>query len=904
MAKRTKYQITIDDALTKALNQKNPIHDHMANCAASLYQRFNSDSRVFFYVKGSAALSRYLRTGGIAADVVDDICARSDWDTQLVINPWLSRAEWFAAFLDCQDTIRGCLDQFEEQLLEVFTRIYPPLQPVDQRLLQGKSADPNIRSGQNGLAKTLREGIAGEFGQLFLDASREAGYVDVGPNHWDLPWPNINSLVPARVKDILELDIQAHSQATLTSALMHPGQALDNLNSVMTGQELMKLKATTQTAAEQAWTAMVEASDAYDQLWTQVISAPPVVDLLKEKILVSVSEVSLISSLPQEIIEGTIQSMPGPYQGPLIQSWKTFQYAKTQQLVDEKGDPLEPIEEVRFAKALGASLTANPDVARQLGNWCLTNMTVQPAVLTATAALYEEEIASRLSPEQKRQLDAAREEVEARLDRYREEPDPEDVAEAQKRETEIFAPFTLVSVEKGSRKVASILENMTIGDFYLFRLMIRCQLSNKDPNNRLIPDAPPNIDFDVFKQQFKFRAELLDISVPRDDSLETAEQWAHVRDHIKTDGQGIPLPDGSYFLDEYVLMFREVLDKSSSSVHKLTKRLKRACLIADVYARELGDGLVARYKLLANRYPVFDEALTALKGNVRPANLLVFMRMCEQLVDSYDLAWNLRLRDDSRQMMLSFVPQINAFLTTPLTHQTFLELMTIYTHLSRLIYNETFLLGSLRQKHFTDDKLTGEVAAPAVTLIDKTFTDAGAPIRCAVVEDFAIKDEPDLPDPLKKALPLNVLTIIAYTNEASGGLIPQVAGELGERIRALEPGQFDTVADGNTLYARRLQELTVERDPGWAALSVPQQAVEPGKQLKSEVVVTALPAVFLKIKFVIDDNTENWIAPAHQRDLRAIVKQYRRSLPAYTEYHVLTQKKNILAQMEKALTTY
>ena len=56
--------------------------------------------------------------------------------------------------------------------------------------------------------------------------------------------------------------------------------------------------------------------------------------------------------------------------------------------------------------------------------------------------------------------------------------------------------------------------------------------------------------------------------------------------------------------------------------------------------------------------------------------------------------------------------------------------------------------------------------------------------------------------------------------------------------------------------------------------------------------------------FVCDNNAENWIAPTHSRDLRAIVKQYRRSLPAYTDYHILTQKKNILQQMETILTTY
>ncbi|MGD0066098.1 MAG: hypothetical protein ABSB76_21960 [Streptosporangiaceae bacterium] len=883
MAKRTDNQITIDDAMTKTLNQSDLIHDYMVTCSAALYQRFQADPRVFFYVKGSAALSRYLRNNRVPDDVINRICARSDWDTQLVINPWLSRAEWFAAFQDCLTAIREYLDNFEEGLLAIFTRLYPPQQNVDQALLGGKSADPAIRKRQNDLAKALREAVAAQFGQLFLATSQTAGFIDNGPNHWDLPWRSIQSLVPAKVKDILELDIQAHSQATLTYSLIHPGQALDNLNSIMTGRELRLLKTTTQTVAEGAWTDMDAASDAYDLLRMQLIGqTPQIVKFLTERFMESQSDLALVNSLPAEIIEQTIGSLPSQDRDRLTPLWDKVKAAKTQQLINADGGS---VEETRFGQALSYSLQANQVVAKGLSQWCLANMNVQPAMLAATAALYDHEITAMLDQGQRDQLDRAREEVEARLERYREEPDPEDVAEAEKRETEGLAPFTLVSVEKGSRKIGSILENMTIRDFYLFRLMIRCQLSNKDPNNRLIPDAPQGADFDSFKQQFKFRAELLDISVPRDDSLETAEQWAHVRDHIRPDGQGIPLPDGSYFIDEYILMFREVLDKKSSSAHKLTKRLQRACLIAGVYAAELGGDLAARRDRLAARYPVFAEALKA-QNPVADANLVVFMRMCEQLVESYDLGCDERLRNDSSLMMLSFAKQITGFLTTPLTDKTFLGLLEVFTQLSRMIYNETFMLGQLRQKPIPNDTLAGGIAAPVVAGIGDAFGNDPRRVRCAVVEDFAIAADPDLPDSLKQALPLNVLTIIAYTNDAGRDLMTQVADGLDKQIRGLAPGHIDTVRDGSTLYARVALESVVP-------------AQQPGEAVNS----TAM-AVFLKVTFVCDNNAENWIAPTHSRDLRAIVKQYRRSLPAYTDYHILTQKKNILQQMETILTTY
>lgn len=887
MAKRTEYQIVIDDALTKGLNRSDLIHDHMVRCTAALHQRFRDDHRVFFYVKGSAALSRYLRAGAVPAEVVDRICARSDWDTQLVINPWLSRAEWFAAFRDCLTAIRECLDQFEEELLAVFARMYPPQQFVDPRLLEGKSSDPAIRSGRNALATALREAVAADFGRSFLATSQDAKFIADGPDHWDLPWRNIRSLAAAdRTKDILEMDIQAHVQATLTSALIHPAQPLDNLNSIMTGRELSLLTSGMRTVAEDAWTQMDAASEDYDRLRLRLIAeTPQIVDFLKKQIPRSLSEVALISSLPREVVEMTIASLPEREHGPLIRLWQAVQNAKAEQSINDEGGS---VPQTAFGQALGYRLTTNPDVAAQLGQWCLANAFGLPAVLSALATLYDYEVTGMLGRESRQRLDNAAQEVEASLDRYLEELDPQEVAEAEKRETESLAPFTLVSLEKGSRKIGSILENMTIRDFYLFRLMIKCQLSNKDPDNRLLPDTPQGMEFDSFKQQFKFRAELLDISVPRDDSLETAEQWTHVKDHIKLDGEGIAMPDGSYFLDEYILLFREVLDKKSSSAHKLTKRLKRACLVAEVYARELGDGgLAARRERLAARYPVFGEALKAHTAPIAGANLLVFMRVCEQLVDSYDLAFNERLRDDSRLMMLSSREAINRFLGTPLTDKTFLDLMRIHSRLSYLIHNQTFMLARLRQAHIPDARLVSEVAAPAVAMIEKAFADKAQEVRCAVVEDFAIAAEPDLPASLKHTLPLNVLTIVAYTTDAGRGLMAAVADELHRQIRNLSPSGIDVVGDGTALYARHLQEFEFE----------PAQEPE-------GVVRSAAMAVFLKIKFVFDDNAENWIVPTHPRDLRAIVKQYRRSLPAYTEYHVLTQKKNVLQRMETALTTY
>lgn len=765
VAKRTDHQIAVDDALTKFLNQHDVVHDFLAACTAELHRRFANDRRVFFYLKGSAALARYLRRWGVPEQTVNEICARSDWDTQLVINPWLPRAEWFSVFKECQAILRECLDLFEEHLLRVVAQVFAP-ELADPALLNGKTQDKALRGRQNELAKQLRQALADHFATVFLDTVKREGFANEGPKHWDLRWDVITALVQAeKRKDILELDIQANSQATLTSALIHPGQTLANLTSIMTGAELRLLTDTSREAAERTWGQMSELCDEYDQL------------------------------------------------------------------------------EQRFRHG-----------------------------------------GQQLTRDQQEQLLAALERIDAELERYQEAPDPEDVAEAEKRETESLAPYTLVAREKGGRKIGTILENMTIKDFYLFRLMIRTQISNRDPNNRIMPDVPEDGDFDAIKQRFKFRAELLDVSIPRDDSLETAEQWAHTRHQIAV-YDNIPLPNGEYFIDEYVLLFREVLDRKSSSAHKLTKRLNRACLIAGALGAELRQRgeLDKRVQKLNSRFDVLPYLLRGAEA--APASLVVVMRMFEQLVDSYDLEFDEKLaRDSALVISRGFGEDLRRILTTELTHTTFLELMRIYSILGQRIYDHTFVLAGHRRKLVSDTRLR-EAAQQVMRGLRGALDDDDKRIRCAVVEEFAIAAHPDLPESLKENLPGNVLKILVHTTANDSELLRD-PGPLVQAVIDLAPGQIDSVASGNVLYFR-----------------INQQSDLMSEQERQDAGIRAGKAVFLKIEVVVDPAVE-WVVPAHERDLRTIAKQYRRSLPRYTEYQALNRRKAILRQLETALATF
>lgn len=906
MAKRTEQQIAIDDALTKFLNADQRIHDFLRGCTADLYRQFQGNGKVFFYLKGSAALRRYLERGGVPGAELDKISQRSDWDTQLVIDPRLPRAEWFEVFQACLKTIRESLAKYEDELLTVLAEIY------QQRTGTGSSS----RDQRNTLGRKVRALVARNFGDEFLKTSDEKGFTGEGGTNWDLPWDKIRAA--AKDGKILDLEIQAHNQAVLTFALIHPGQALGNLNSIVTGRELRELTEKTQAEAENAWRAVAEASDDYDTVRLRTIrKSEPIMKLLAGKLTDETRKIQfediLIASLPDSLkaeLARRLSRGPEPRTGtrqterPLSELWSDV---LDKRATTEAGiGPNEWISDadVAFSRKLGKILARDPEAARWLREQCLSIWADKPAMVAALAALYDEEVTALLAESEP--VQAAEQRVDELFEVYHEEPDPEDLAEAGRQETERLAPFALVAVKKGSLRAGSILENMSIRDFYLFRLMIRCQLNNREPH-RLIPDVPPRMEmdvdaedepergpqFDAFKQQFRFRAELLDVSVPRDDSLETAEQWSHVLGHIHEDDEGIPLPDGSYFLDEYILLFREVLDRKSSSAHKHEKRLQRACLVAEVYA----DHLVTQNKLngrvteLADNYPAFKKIVgrQTQDAPVPAANLLVFMRICEQLVESYELERNERLRDDSMLILESYQKEIDGFLQNPLTKDSFFALMQRYARISKLIYNRAFALAGARSESVFSPESLSVRFAPATTAWIKTqFGDDPGRIGCAAVEDFAIKAQPDLHESVKQKLPLNVLTIVACTTDNLDD----------QRMRQLAIGlqvHLDTLGKniavhryGNTLYALHAQK----------AEDLPPD-LEGTLPLSS-----AALSVFMKIKFVADPHTENWAVPTHPRDLRAIVKQYRSTLPLYTEYYASSRKKEILRDLEKALTTY
>lgn len=84
-----------------------------------------------------------------------------------------------------------------------------------------------------------------------------------------------------------------------------------------------------------------------------------------------------------------------------------------------------------------------------------------------------------------------------------------------------------------------------------------------------VDPAPP-----APKLEANCKAELIDVGLPRYDTVEAREQWAHLRGRILRQ-DGVPFPWPLYFIDEYLLMVREVLSGLSPALRKAPKRLER-----------------------------------------------------------------------------------------------------------------------------------------------------------------------------------------------------------------------------------------------------------------------------------------------------------------------------------------
>jgi len=92
------------------------------------------------------------------------------------------------------------------------------------------------------------------------------------------------------------------------------------------------------------------------------------------------------------------------------------------------------------------------------------------------------------------------------------------------------------------------------------------------------PDIPPSYE-NAFTRACK--AELIDIGMPRRDTIELREQWAQLHNDIIRPTLGMPIPGYAYYVDEYIMMIREFFAGESRAPSKARKRIERLAELLD-----------------------------------------------------------------------------------------------------------------------------------------------------------------------------------------------------------------------------------------------------------------------------------------------------------------------------------
>jgi hypothetical protein len=85
-------------------------------------------------------------------------------------------------------------------------------------------------------------------------------------------------------------------------------------------------------------------------------------------------------------------------------------------------------------------------------------------------------------------------------------------------------------------------------------------------------EAEGEVQLDVVKENCK--AELIDIGIPRRDTVEAFEQWEHFVPDLMV-VEGMPIPGHLYYVAEYVMMIRDIFAGGTISLVKTPKRVMR-----------------------------------------------------------------------------------------------------------------------------------------------------------------------------------------------------------------------------------------------------------------------------------------------------------------------------------------
>lgn len=149
----------------------------------------------------------------------------------------------------------------------------------------------------------------------------------------------------------------------------------------------------------------------------------------------------------------------------------------------------------------------------------------------------------------------------------------------------------------------------------------------------LFQEAEADLHLEEDKNKVNCKAELIDIGIPRRDTAEAFEQWAHVRPHVIQCPDGIPIPGHLYYINEYMMMIREAFAGISISMPKTPKRIVR---LMEVLELDDLDGVVAE-ELEKVPKALLPKSLGAIDGlGSKPVKHILNI-MLKQYMEAWDL---------------------------------------------------------------------------------------------------------------------------------------------------------------------------------------------------------------------------------------------------------------------------
>jgi hypothetical protein len=133
------------------------------------------------------------------------------------------------------------------------------------------------------------------------------------------------------------------------------------------------------------------------------------------------------------------------------------------------------------------------------------------------------------------------------------------------------------------------------------------------------------------------KSELIDIGLPRYDTIEAREQWDQLRgDILVYPADGMPYPGYLYYINEYVMLVREAFTGESPSQAKAPKRIGRLYEILTLPAQGLADAIAAE---LAHIPPqLLPLSVAAVNSEADQAVKSVLIVLLRQFSQAYDLA--------------------------------------------------------------------------------------------------------------------------------------------------------------------------------------------------------------------------------------------------------------------------